>query len=310
MTAALAQGIHVLATALMAGALIFALLPLPSAAIEGGRGGAAASASRNVMRLIVVAFGVAVAADILWLWSVAAGMSGIGAFDSKIFGAIGSVLMATSFGRLWVARACTAVVLGFLLLRQVRNPGGPSGSTTLLAAALALALLASVAAAGHAAASAHPKMEIAVLAMHVSAVGIWFGGLAALRLSLRAAARAGGAESFAADATCRFGTLALYAIAVLAAFGAVSAFFRLSGIAAISSDYGKLLIAKSGLFAAALTLAAINRWRLLPRLSGIAGTAEARRCALLSLVRNVEIETMIVGAILLLAGWLAATSPA
>ena len=300
-----AQGVHVLAAAFVAGALVFMLLT-PADEFEARL---SIGSTLDLMRLIVVALGVVILSGILWLWSVAAGMSGYGVVDARVLRAAGAVLSATNFGHLWLARACMTVVLCLALFRDMQSPGGRGGTTTVVGAAMALALLASIAAAGHAAASACPKLEIAVLAVHVSAAGLWFGSIAALAISLRAEPADGDMARFAVGATRRVGAMAVIMLLLLAACGTASAFFRLSGAAAIFSGYGQLLIAKSALLFAALALAARNRWRLLPRLSKSTGDAESRRCALLSLTRNVAGETIIVAAILLLAGWLAATPP-
>jgi len=300
-----AQGAHILAAAFIAGALVFTLLmPADESQMRLSTG-----SIRHIMRLIVIAFGVVVLTGLLWLWSVAASVSGYGVADARVLSAAGAVLSATNFGRLWLARAGMAVILGLALCREAGSRAQRGDATAVAAAGFALALLASIAAAGHAAASVRPIAEIAVLAIHVSGAGLWFGCIAALATVLRAGPAGDDMARFAAFATRRVGRSALFLVALLAACGAVSAFFRLSGPAAIFSGYGQLLIAKSALFVTALVLAAINRWRLLPRLSGSAGDAESRRCALLSLRRNVAAETMIVAAILLLAGWLAATPP-
>ena len=96
-------------------------------------------------------------------------------------------------------------------------------------------------------------------------------------------------------------------VALLAIGGGLSATFRvLQPAAALTTQYGALLIVKFLLFALALAVAAINRWRVLPGLA-VEGTRHyaARR----TLVRNVTIEAILLAMALLAAGWLAATAP-
>jgi copper transport protein len=138
--------------------------------------------------------------------------------------------------------------------------------------------------AGHALDSGQPRLLSAVAdALHVGAGAVWTGGLAALALTLR--------RAHSEEVAARFSTLAGAAVGVLAASGLVRALFELSAVSQLwSTGYGRALVAKSALLAAALGLAFVNRRRLLPR-------GDLR-----SLARNARVE------LLLLAGVIAAVA--
>ncbi|HEY4636522.1 MAG TPA: CopD family protein, partial [Rhodospirillales bacterium] len=303
------QGIHVLAVALIAGAFLFALaMPLPA--------GMEAAKTANVMpkvecavgRLAAYGLAAAMVTALLWLWAVTSGTSGLGLADPALIPAAARVVTDTSFGQLWLWRLAGAIGLALLLAGPARRIGGRAGLA--LASLLALGLLASIAGMGHAAAAPDRALEIAVQAAHLVAAGVWFGGLTALCIALKLAGDVPDSAGFGVWATKRVGAMAFLAVAVIAASGAICAVFRVAEPAAVlTSNYGTLLIVKSVLFAGALMFAAINRWRVVPLLTAVSGDARAAQGAQRVLARNVGIETILVGAILLLAGWLAVTPP-
>ncbi|HEV8653749.1 MAG TPA: CopD family protein [Actinomycetes bacterium] len=98
---------------------------------------------------------------------------------------------------------------------------------------------------------------VGVETLHLLAVATWAGGLVALAVTARRAGMA---------AVRRFSTLALPAVLVIAGTGAWQALAQIPGRAALTgTDYGRVLLAKTIVFAAVLVLAAVARWRLLPR---------------------------------------------
>jgi putative copper resistance protein D len=104
------------------------------------------------------------------------------------------------------------------------------------------------------------------------------------------ASRAGDQASaaIAADATRRFSLLGMISVAAILATGVVNT-YEILGASALSlgTDYNRLLLAKIGLFLAMVVVAAVNRLRLTPRLSGDRDLGDAMR----QLRRNTLTET-------------------
>ncbi|HVX37960.1 MAG TPA: CopD family protein, partial [Gemmatimonadaceae bacterium] len=127
-----------------------------------------------------------------------------------------------------------------------------------------------IAPAGHAGAQpgSWGDLHLAADVIHLLAAGAWLGGLPALAMLLDAARRNTDALAVTATrTTARFSWLGIICVGLLIASGVVNAWFLLSGPAdLVTSTYGRVLALKIGLFAAMLVLAAINRFRLAPRL--------------------------------------------
>ena len=86
--------------------------------------------------------------------------------------------------------------------------------------------------------------------------------------------------------------------------GVANAWYQVRGLDALfTTEYGRLLLAKLAIFAAMLALAAVNRWRLSPRVA-------ADRAALRSLARNAMLETALGIAVIAIVGVLGITIPA
>jgi len=151
-------------------------------------------------------------------------------------------------------------------------------------------------AAGGAAGAALPGAEL----IHLAGAGLWLGGLPALLVVLRH-----GTDAAAGRTLRLFSTVSLGAVLAIAAGGAAQGWFLVGGLARLSgTGYGRVVLLKTALFVAALTLAAVNRLVLIPRLDGV-GAAVARA----RLRGSVAIEAGLGLAIVLAAGWLAGLPP-
>ncbi|MFI7371765.1 copper resistance D family protein [Actinoplanes sp. NPDC049668] len=142
--------------------------------------------------------------------------------------------------------------------------------------------------------------------MHLLAGSVWLGGLTGLALTLPALAHQGTA---AAETLARFSHAAAAVLAALVATGGLLA-WRILGSwrALIDTDYGQLLLAKIAVVVAALTIAAYNRWKLLPRLQQAAKQV-SREATTRPVVRATAIEGAVLAVALLLTGFLVDTSP-
>ncbi len=114
-----------------------------------------------------------------------------------------------------------------------------------------------------------PAVAPLILGVHLMGAAFWLGAL----MSLRCVARDGDVPRLA-HVTARFGMLAPYVVGVMLAAALCLLSMMLGGLVPLwSSDYGRIAMAKVGLVAVLLCLAAFNRWRLTPRL--LAGDAAA-----------------------------------
>ena len=173
--------------------------------------------------------------------------------------------------------------------------GASVGRLAFALAALAAAggMLADVVA-GHAAAGDLAGLQVVAQWLHILAVGSWVGGLAALLLSVR-----GSVADEKSIAVRRFSRWAGFALAAIAATGLLRAIQEVGTLdALVSSDFGRLVIAKTALFGALALLGAANHFVSVP--------AAARNLGLLRRIGRVELA---VGAVVLLLTGLLVTSP-
>ena len=139
---------------------------------------------------------------------------------------------------------------------------------------------------GHAAAGGLTTLQIAAQWVHIVAAGAWMGGLAALLLSLR-----GLPSDQKAGAVLRFSRWAGVALAAVAATGLLRALQEVRTIdALVGTDFGRLVIAKSGLLGILALLGAINHFISVP--------AAVRTLGPLRRVGRVEVS---IGVLVLLA---------
>jgi len=277
-----ARTLHFAACVSLVGGGAFECL-IAAPALDGSA--AAATLARRLQRLGWISLALAAISGAAWLVGVAADMSGQNLGDVFGSGAIGTVLMRTRIGEDWLFRLALAIALGATLAWRRR---GRVGDVAWIGFALSVALLASLAWAGHGASDEGTggTIHLAADLLHLIAAGAWLGGLAPLALLLTAARRGGAAATAAATAaTRRFSLMATISIAVLLASGIVNTWYLAGNVPAlIGTLYGRLLLIKIGLFLIMLTVAAVNRWRLTPRLGRIepsATLAQLRRNALI-----------------------------
>ncbi len=247
-----------------------------------------------------------------WLVAVAAGMSGKPLSAALSQGAVAVVLTRTRFGEDWLLRFALAVLLGLCLLGQRRRAGGALRWMALLLAAV---MLASLAWAGHGAATPGPAGDLHLTAdiLHLLAAGLWLGTLPPLILLLAEARRTRDARwaAVARTATRRYSVLAVSSVTVLLAGGVVNTWFLAGTVPAlVGTEYGRLLLAKIGLFIAMLLVAAVNLLRLTPRLA--ASTSRTRNVFWRTVARlqsNARIETALGLGVLAIVGALGTLPP-
>ncbi len=137
------------------------------------------------------------------------------------------------------------------------------GPHAWLLSAGALAMAASFALSGHMSAATPRWAMLPALVIHVAIAAFWLGSLLPLLTVLRRNEPGGTGQ------VRRFSTLATLAVPTLIGAGVVMGSAWIDDLAAlVKTGYGNLLLAKATLVAVLVGMAAINRFRLLPHLSG------------------------------------------
>jgi copper transport protein len=201
-------------------------------------------------RLVVVELGVAFAGTVLLV-----------AFQIADAGASVADLPGTSLEQDAILRLGPLVVAAGLLAALTRSSG--LYRQVLLAATGALAALALLVEAilSHAASQPFAPAEIAIQWLHLVAVGLWLGGLAALLAQLR-----GPTVPAKAELARRFAIVAGIGLAAVAVTGAVRALVDIGSIDALfSTDFGRLVLLKIALLVPIAGLGALNHFRNVPR---------------------------------------------
>jgi putative copper resistance protein D len=227
-------------------------------------------------------------------------------------GVVSDVLIGTDFGDAWTARLAIAIALGGTLLSLKstrRNSLWTTGAGILLSAAM----VGTLAWAGHAAGTAGSQgnVHIAADVLHLIAAAAWAGALLPLAMLLHAA-RSGAVPAsliVAREAVLRFSTLGVMSVGVLVASGGVNTWMLTGSLPAlVSTDYGRLLIAKFALFLVMLGTAAINRNYLTPRIVSDEGNA-SRAAAVLQIERNCVLEASVAACIIVIVAVLGTMAP-
>ncbi|MGN6250201.1 MAG: copper resistance CopC/CopD family protein [Marmoricola sp.] len=213
-------------------------------------------------------------------------------------GALLTGVLGTTYGVALVVRLALA---GLALVLLTYGTHLPRTGRLGLGGAVALALLGSFAAAGHAVSSHPVALAVVVDMVHVAAMSLWLGGLALLAGVVLRRDTPGGTASIAAE---RFSPVALGSVVALVLTGSYQSWRQLGAWAAFAdTTYGRELLVKLVLVASVLVVAAVSR-ALVRRnaADSVAGTVAALR-------RTVALES--VGAVLVLAvtSALVATEP-
>lgn len=264
----------------------------------------AAAFRRRFRRLTLGSWVVLAVAVALSLGFEAAKVSGLPLGTAFGADALRQMLDVT-YGRLWRIE----VVLVVALLAPVvalarRRPTRliPADGWLLVGGALAAGIAVTVALNGHARTDPHPAWAVAALTVHLLTVAGWVGGLLALVVAGLPAFRAAPAERRSAllrEVLRRFSPLAVAAVAVLVATGTVTSVLSFDAVSDLwRVTYGRVVLAKVVLLAAALTVAS-RHLLVLPRRAAAAGVDDRP-------VRSFRLTTTVEAVVLVAALGLAA----
>jgi copper transport protein len=257
------------AFALFAGVAAFVLLCAPDAGKN--------PTLQRLARGGLIGGAVAAVAAVLVQGPHTAGVSMSRVFDTHLL----RQTLATPFG---IAMMGRLVLYGVLIGLAWRLPRilTPVGSWLVPAAVAGLA--ATIAAAGHGAASG--AVDLGIDALHALGAGLWVGGLAAL---------VGLGRSVEPRALHKFSTVAMASVLTLIVTGILNSLRELDSVEQLwQTRYGITLLVKLALVAGTLTAAAVSRRRL--RRNGVP-------------LRSVRVEAALLVAVLSVTALLSMTAP-
>ncbi|HMT04888.1 MAG TPA: copper resistance protein CopC [Solirubrobacterales bacterium] len=256
-----------LAIALAVGGIVWMLFVLgrePS--VPAGSDREVAARFQRLM-LPVAATGLLVSLlAIIFQGAVGAGTSFQDAFGSGI----PRQVIDTRYGTMMLVRAeAWVVILGLVIWAggQFRRPGAVS-FIGLLAATV---LVVTPSLAGHASTRDPGWLLIPSDIVHVAAMAVWAGGLAAMLWILPAATRQLKdptiRTSLLTGTATRFSGIALVSVALIGVSGAVQAIIDVGSVGdLLSTQFGRAVLIKIVLFALLVGLGAANRMRIIPAL--------------------------------------------
>jgi copper transport protein len=232
------------------------------------------------------------------------------------FGALFPLVRVSAFGRSWlylelvfalfVAAAAVAIWLDQPERRQ-RSTAALLALAGALGAAAACLLVPGLA--GHAGQTSPRGLSLAFDWFHLVAGSVWVGGLIGLVVL---AATLPAARRVAALVVCvpRFSNVAFVSVLVLIGAGTGSAVQHMPTLASFwQTSYGKSLLVKIALLAAALLLAAVNLLRNVPRFKAFGTRPELGAPAASLLRRLVAGEALLVAGAVLAAAVLSSLPP-
>ncbi|WFU70621.1 MULTISPECIES: copper homeostasis membrane protein CopD [unclassified Bradyrhizobium] len=300
-----ARAIHFAATAVIVGTLVFRT-NIAKAALRS-KENVAIPFWTQTLHLLWACLAVGVISGLVWLLLQAVSMSGLPFGEAVSADVLSTVLNETQFGRLMEVRAGLAVALAACLAFD------RAALAEWLALAAGLGLAASLAWTGHAGSTlgAMGDVHLAADALHLIAAATWIGGLVSLVLFFAAARNQATAWApVAGDAAERFSILGMVSVATLSVTGIVNAWILVGSFRGLfTTEYGRVLMLKLGIFAAMLAVAAINRFYLMPRLALPSATG-VQSDSLRQLTRNSVIEIALGLTILAIVGMLGMMHPA
>jgi putative copper resistance protein D len=253
--------------------------------------------------------------NLFWLWAVSASMSGVDLLTALSPDVWSTVLFDTKFGHLWMVRLGIEMILGLSLWLFAR---GHFRTRYLegLVAALAMALLVSIAWAGHAAAGVDSSgtLHLANDAVHLGVTAFWPGGLVpfAVVLFRMLHAQQSAPGRTIAQLTRRFSISSLIAVAFLSLTGLANSVFLVGSIPALLATlYGQMLLCKLILFLTMVGIGAWNLFGLRPKLEADdpAENLCSREAATHSLLRNIFLEIVLGATVILIVAALGITAP-
>lgn len=300
-------GFAAIALALGATAWLFAVWrPSDRSAGEGSR-----SPDRRFRLLLggaLMAGIIATLAAIPFQGAIATG----GSFWSALGGGVPGEVIGTRYGTVMLIRAAAfAAMLPLCSARAVARLR--SGPAMVLAGVAGIALALSAGLAGHAATRSPVWLLLPSDFLHVTAMALWAGGLAATLWLLPKVTGVVPAEERTGilhAALERFSSVALISVAVIGVTGTIQAIAEVGSFPAlVETAFGRAVSIKILLFALLLGFGWHNRQRVIPALAGRLSAREAPGAPGVAARRNLRAEVALVTVVLAVTAALVSYPP-
>ena len=230
---------------------------------------------------------------------------------AQVWSFLPAVLFQSHFGKVWMVRM---FLLCFLSATSIIKAQGRIRDGLAITACALVLLTGSLS--GHAADSGDFSLAVLVDWLHLLAVSAWTGGLffLAFVLKKRITSRDSETATHALIASVkRFSNLAGVCVTLILATGSYQIWHRVGSLAALlQTPYGQTLMVKLLLVLSLLGLGALNRYRILPKLSqhAVAGSPVLIGDAARRLLKIVSLEIALGLAILACVALLMQLPPA
>ncbi|MCO8275800.1 copper resistance protein CopC [Actinoplanes sp. TRM 88003] len=223
---------------------------------------------RSLVTMARAGLGVVAASTVVAIWLQAPASSGAGPFDVSA-GELGQVL-TTSFGIILMVRLALLGVAAWLVPRVRRHAGrGPTAVLVILV----VAILATWPLTGHPAASPFAWLLVGADTAHLAGMAVWLGGLVVLTAVVLRRADTRQLRLILPS----WSKWAAFSVYWLVAAGVLQAVVQTGSVdALLNSDYGRLLLIKTGLLVVVLGVAAWSR-RLVLRGTAVASPNRLRK---------------------------------
>ena len=195
-----------------------------------------------------------------------------------------AMVTATTWGIGWLSGVvgATLLLVGWIVTRQSTTIGTP------LALAGALAMVLSPALSGHAAASRHAVISVTLDVIHVTAAGVWLGGLLMVMVAGLPAMRRlpnGDRDAAVGSLVNSFHPVALFCAPIVVLAGLGTSWLRLASVSNIwPTEYGRTLLWKVAWVLVVATMGMYNSMRARRQLGSAEATTHFRRTATLELL--------------------------
>lgn len=228
-------------------------------------------------RLVWTGVGLVLAGTVLGLWLQAPYTTGSGLFG--VSGGDLRAVLGSTFGAVMLVRLGVITAAAFLLRPLLRGDGGESKADLALLGVLGVAALATWPLTGHPTASPVAGVSVVVDAIHLAAMSVWLGGLVMLIGFLLRHANEGELGAILPI----WSRWAATAVAALITAGVVQALIEVASFEAlVDTAYGQLILAKVGLAAVVIAMAAVSR-KLVRSRSAETGPGTLRRVVMAEL---------------------------